>query len=265
MLQPGMGLGTRLACGYAVDVPDRSACDCGCANVFSSREADNDLKRYRRQGADASTQALIDAIVAEGVDGATLLDIGAGIGAIQLGLLPAGLARAESVDVTDAYVVVARDEAERQGFGDRVSGRVADFVAVASEVAPADVVTLDKVLCCYPDMPALLGRAADHARRLVGLVYPRQTWWTRAAARALAVWGWLTRDPTRWYLHRTADVDALFREAGFERRDIRRELIWQVVLYAREPLTVQRPATVEVSPPRLGKRRGSAGSGPQTD
>jgi 2-polyprenyl-3-methyl-5-hydroxy-6-metoxy-1,4-benzoquinol methylase len=223
---------------------DRSPCDCGCANVFSSREAENDLKRFRQQGAASSTQALIDAIVAEGVDGGTLLDIGAGIGAIQLGLLPAGLARAESVDVTDAYVAAARAEAERRGFGDRVSGRMADFVAVASEVAPADFVTLDKVLCCYPDMPALLGRAADHARRLVGLVYPRQTWWTRAAARALAVWGWLTRDPTRWYLHRTADVDALVREAGFERRDIRRELIWDVVLYTRRQQAGEQSATV---------------------
>jgi magnesium-protoporphyrin O-methyltransferase len=214
-------------------VGDRPGCDCGCANVFTSREADNDLKRYRKHGPDSSTQALIDAILSEGVDSATLLDIGAGIGAIQLALLPAGLVRADSVDVSEAYVAAARDEAARNGFADRVSGRVADFVAVASDVPEADFVTLDKVVCCYVDMPALLGRAAEHARRAVGLVYPRRTWWTRAASRALAAWGWLTRDPTRWHLHPTAEIDAHLRRAGFERHDVKRDLIWHIVLYRR--------------------------------
>jgi hypothetical protein len=218
-------------------VTDRPPCDCGCANVFSTKEAENDLKRYRRQGPDASTKALIDALLAEGVDGSTLLDIGAGIGAIQLNLLPAGLAHAESVDATEAYVIAARDEATRRGFGDRVNGRVGDFVAVAAEVPAADVVTLDKVVCCYADMPALLGGAADRARRVVGLVYPRETWWNRFASRGLAAWGWLTRDPTRWHIHPVADIDAVLRRAGFDRHDVKRELIWQIALYRRRTVT----------------------------
>ncbi len=223
---------------------DRPPCDCGCANVFSTREADNDLKRYRREGPEPSTKALIDSLLAEGVDGSALLDIGAGIGAIQLGLLPAGLARADSVDATEAYVVAARDEATRRGFGDRVTGRVADFVAVAGEIPTADVVTLDKVVCCYADMPALLGSAADRARRVMGLVYPRETWWNRLGSRAFAAWGWLTRDATRWHIHPVADIDAVLRGAGFERHDVQREFIWQIALYRR------RTATSEVAAAR---------------
>src|SRR6185312_5448160 len=101
-------------------MPDSPPCDCGCANVFSSKEAAGDLKRYLREGPASSTKALIEARVAEGAEGATLLDIGAGIGAIQLGLLAAGLARAESVDATEAYVATAREEAKRRGYGDRI-------------------------------------------------------------------------------------------------------------------------------------------------
>jgi hypothetical protein len=212
---------------------DQRPCDCGCANVFSTKEAENDLKRYLRNGPESSTRALIDALVAEGIDGATLLDIGAGIGAIQLELLAAGAARAESVDATEAYVEIARQEASRRGFGDRASGRVADFVAVADDIAPADVVTLDKVVCCYRDMPALLTRASKHARRTVGLVYPRETWWNRLASRLFAGWGWLTRDATRWHIHPTAEIDALFSRAGFERHEVRRELIWHIAVYRR--------------------------------
>jgi Methyltransferase domain len=229
-------------------MPDRTACNCGCANVFSTKEAEGDLKRYLRQGPASSTKALIDAIVVEGVEGATLLDIGAGIGAIQLGLLAAGAAHAESVDATEAYVETARAEAERRGFGDRVAGRVGDFVAVAEDIAAADFVTLDKVVCCYPDMPALLGRAAERANRGIGLVYPRVTWWTRFASRAIAAWGRVTRDPTRWHLHPAAEIDALLARAGFDRHDVRRELIWQIALYRRVG------ATNEAS-----EERGSAG------
>ena len=215
---------------------NRPACDCGCANVFSSQEAENDLKRYLKEGPEASTKALIEALVAEGIEGATLLDIGAGIGAIQLELLAAGAAHAESVDATEAYVATARTEAERRGFGDQVSSRVADFVTVAGEIEPADFVTLDKVVCCYGDMPALLGRAAGRAKRVVGLVHPRETWWNRLASRLFAVWGWVTRDPTRWHIHPVADIDAVFWNTGFERHDVKREFIWQIVLYRRRSM-----------------------------
>jgi hypothetical protein len=212
---------------------DRPPGDCGCANVFGNRQAEDDLKRYRRRGADSTTKALIEAIVAAGVEGATLLDIGGGIGAIPLELLAAGASSAQSVDATEAYVTISHQEAERRGVADRVTGRVGDFVALASEIGTADVVTLDKVVCCYLDMPALVGRAAERARRMVGLVYPRDIWWNRIAARVIDGWSWLTRDPVRWRLHRPADIDRVLAEAGFERHDVTRDLIWHVVLYRR--------------------------------
>jgi magnesium-protoporphyrin O-methyltransferase len=211
----------------------RPPCDCGRANVFGSREAEDDLKRYRKEGPSSSTKALIDAIVAEGVEGATLLDIGGGIGAIPFELLSAGAASAQSVDASEAYVATAEEEAERRGLGERLSGRVGDFVALAAEIELADIVTLDKVVCCYSDMPALLGRVGERAGRMVGLVYPRQTWWVRAIARVADAWDRLRRSPLRWYIHRTADIDAVLRSAGFERREVARDLIWLIVLYQR--------------------------------
>jgi precorrin-6B methylase 2 len=210
---------------------DRPTCDCGCANVFGTREAEGDLKRYRRNGPDSTTKALIEAVVAEGIEGATLLDIGGGIGAIAFELLDAGAASVQSIDATDAYIAVERQEAARRGVADRVTARVGDFVALAPDIDPADVVTLDKVVCCYVDMPALLERAAERAGRMVGLVFPRATWWNHVAARLIDAWSWLTRSPVRWRLHPPADIDRLLVGAGFERHDISRDFIWQVVLY----------------------------------
>jgi hypothetical protein len=214
-------------------MPERNPCNCGCPNTFSTKAADSDLKRYLKQGPDGTTRALIDAIVAEGVEGATLLDIGGGIGAIQLELLAAGVASATSVDATEAYVDVARGEAERRGLGDRTRARFGDFAELAPEIEPADVVTLDRVLCCDPDLIGLLEPAAARARRMVGLVYPREAWWNRIAARAIAAFSWVTRDATRWHLHSTRDIDTILAGAGFQAREIEQGLIWRVVLYVR--------------------------------
>jgi Methyltransferase domain len=212
---------------------DERPCACGCANTFSTKDADVDLDRYRREGANPSTRALLAAIVAEGIEGATLLDIGAGIGAIQLELLAAGLASARSVDASEPYVAVARAEAERRGYEARTDGWVGDFVAIADTIAAADIVTLDKVVCCYSDMRSLVRSAGEHATRMVGLVYPRETWWNRLGSRLFAVIGWITRDPTRWHIHSARELDATLRAAGFVGREIRRELVWRVALYVR--------------------------------
>jgi magnesium-protoporphyrin O-methyltransferase len=202
-------------------------------NTFSTKTAEADLERYRRHGVEGATKALVEAIKARGIDGATLLDVGGGIGAIQLELLAAGLAASTSVDATEAYVDVAADEAARRGFADRTSHRFGTLVGLASELGRSDIVTLDKVICCDPDLPALLDAVTAKAQRIVGLVYPRVTWWNRIASRALAVWGRLTRDTTRWYLHRDADVDGRLRAAGFVGQEVERTLIWHVVIYAR--------------------------------
>ena len=208
--------------------------DCCSVNTFSRREAEGDLKRYQRSGVDGPTKALVDAIKAQGIDGASLLDVGGGIGVIQLELLAAGLGNACSVDATEAYVEVARSEAARRGYADRTQHLFGTLGELGEAVPAADFVTLDKVVCCDPDVASLLTAVSTHARRAVGLVYPRVTWWNRFAARAIAAWGWVARDPTRWHLHPTERIDALLRDAGFVRRDVTATLIWQVALYVRE-------------------------------
>lgn len=215
-------------------MPDRRpACDCCGPNTFDDKLAKDDLERYRKQGPDPTTKTLLDAIKAQGIDGATVLDIGGGIGAIQLELLAAGAASVVAVDASEAYVGVARAEAERRGYADRTSAHVGDFTELASDIPSADIVTLDRVVCCDPDLQALLGTAASHARRMVGLVYPRVTWWNRVGARGIAFWGWITRDPTRWHLHPVPDIDRALWQAGFEKHELARTFIWEVALYLR--------------------------------
>jgi SAM-dependent methyltransferase len=215
-------------------VPDLPPCDCpGCPNVFSGREVEDTLKRYRRKGPDPSTRLLTDAIEREGVAGATILDIGGGVGAIQIELLGAGATSAVSVDASPEFVTAARAEAAVRGLADRIEHREGDFVALAAEIPSADIVTLDRMVCCYSDMPRLVARAVDHSRRLIGLVYPRDTWWLRGVARVLNLGSRLTRSPLRWYVHPEQALDELIRRAGFERTSLRGTFLWRVALYRR--------------------------------
>jgi magnesium-protoporphyrin O-methyltransferase len=162
-----------------------------------------------------------------------VLDIGAGVGAVHLGLLDAGAAAAVDVDVSPAYVAAARSEAARRGRSDQVDYHVGDFVALATELEPADAVVLDKVVCCYADMDALVSLSAARARRRYGLVYPRDAWWIRNGARFANAVAHLFRPKVTIFIHRSADVDAIVRAAGLQPRAHRHGLFWQMAVYER--------------------------------
>jgi 2-polyprenyl-3-methyl-5-hydroxy-6-metoxy-1,4-benzoquinol methylase len=212
-----------------------TGCCCqGVDKVFGERTARHDLRRYRKRGPSKPTRALLDALAREGIDGATVLDIGGGVGAIQLELLDGGAVRATAVEASDAYLLAAAEEARRRGHADRVSRLRGDFVEVADAVEPADVVTLDRVICCYPDMESLVGRSADRARRLYGLVYPRDTWWVALAIRVTNLGMRMTRRAFRAHMHRTSAVDAVARAHGLAPKLTRHAgPVWQVAVYER--------------------------------
>jgi len=200
---------------------------------FDRATADHDLRRFRRRGPIASTRLLIDALEA-GEHGATsLLDVGGGVGAIHHALLDSGVREAVQVDLSADYIAAARDEAERRGHVDRVQFIHADFLNVAAQVGPADIVTLDRVVCCYPDMERLIAAAAARTRRLLGAVYPRDTWWVRAGAALVNAVRRVRRTDFRVYIHSPAAIDAALRRRHLERRTLRRTFIWEVVTYSR--------------------------------
>ena len=211
------------------------SCQCqGIEQKFDRDHVARKLGEYRRRGPAATTLQLIDALGSQGVDGMTLLDIGGGVGDIQHRLLDAGVREAVSVEASSAYIEVARAEAERLGLADRIVNVQGNFVDLADQIADADVVTLDRVICCYDDMERLVGRSAEHARRLYGVVYPRDTWWVRAGT---AVWynarHRLRRNPMRNFVYSTSDVEAAIRRQGLERRYHRDMGAWQVAVFAR--------------------------------
>ncbi len=209
-------------------------CQCqGIETVFDRKTADKELRQYRKDGPRKTTRLLLDALKAEGIEGMTLLDIGGGIGVLQHELLTAGAGSATHVDAATAYIAASQEEAVRQGHADRVSHRYGNFVDLAPDILPADIVTLDRVICCYHDMRSLVGLSAERARKLYGVVYPRDTWWMKVAMRAMNLMMWVFRSPFRGFVHPTEAVEAIVREAGLARRSYHPGFLWQVAVYGR--------------------------------
>jgi magnesium-protoporphyrin O-methyltransferase len=202
-------------------------------DFFSDRTARRELRRYRRKGPVATTRLLMDAVRAANVEAGTLLDVGGGVGAIQHELLDNGVARATQVDASRAYLAASREEAERRGHADRVDHIHGDFVELADEIPPADIVTLDRVICCYPYMERLVEASVGRARHVYALVFPRERWVTRTLLALGNLYFRIRRSAFRTYIHPEAAVDAVVRRHGFRQATEDRTFIWRVVTWVR--------------------------------
>jgi 2-polyprenyl-3-methyl-5-hydroxy-6-metoxy-1,4-benzoquinol methylase len=201
---------------------------------YNEKFAAAELRRYRQKGPIPSTRALIEALKAEGVEGATLLDIGGGIGVIQHELLAAGAARAMSVEASSAYLDAARKESDRLGHGGRVSYRHGDFVELAESVPPADIVTLERVLNVYPDWERLAGLSAARARRLYGVVFPRDTRFVRLVILGINLVLRLQRKQVRATVIPVDAIERVVRENGLSPHfSATVGPAWQVAVYRR--------------------------------
>jgi hypothetical protein len=201
--------------------------------AFDRRAARRELAAYQRAGATGTARRLVEAIRSAGVQGATILDIGGGIGTVGFELLAAGASRLTEVDAARAYIDAARGEAARRGLADRASFMHGDFVALADAVTTADVVTLDRVICCYGNWRSLVERSTARARRLYGIAYPVERPWMRVLVGLGNLASRLAGRRFRFYVHPERAVDAAIRGRGFRTLVRERGLAWQTVVYER--------------------------------
>ena len=155
-------------------------CDArGCDQMFGPAVARWAASRFRRRGLDATARRMVDFLAADGVSGATVLDIGGGVGEIGLELLRRGAASATTLELSPAYDAEARRLAEDAGVADRALRKVADIATSPEDVPPADLVVLHRVVCCYPDYERLLGAAAMLCRKRLVFSHPSRNVVTR--------------------------------------------------------------------------------------
>ena len=199
---------------------------------FTSKKAGQELERYRRKGAGPTTRLLIEGLSQAGMVEGTLLDIGAGVGGLTFELLDRGMRRAVIVEASTAYAAAASDEAARRGRANHIELTRGDFLDVAGTIPTASVVTLDRVICCYPLYEPLLSEALRHAERGFAFSYPRDRWYVRAGMR---VENALRRRKTafRTFVHPASRMRAIIADAGFELVRHRHTFIWSADVFVR--------------------------------
>ena len=196
---------------------------CCCSTVgaaaerqFSEKRATKDLAQYRAKGAGSTARLLLAGIAKAGQPQGRLLDIGSGVGALTFDLLDRGLTEAIGVDLSSAYVAAASWEAARRGRTDSVRFVHGDFVSIAGQLLAADIVTLDRVVCCYSEYERLLDESARHANRCFALSYPRDVWYVRTWVGLQNLGRQLCRNPFRTFVHSASAMERVIRRAGLE-------------------------------------------------
>jgi 2-polyprenyl-3-methyl-5-hydroxy-6-metoxy-1,4-benzoquinol methylase len=206
---------------------------CAAEAQFNHKVAKRDLRRYRRRGADATTRLLLAELRRRPLEGRHLLDVGGGIGVISGELSDARVASAVTVEASPAYLEVAQREVGPK-YGSRPTQFVlGDFAVIAGTLPDADVVTLDRVVCCYPDPEALLGAAAAKTRQVLAFTYPRDRWYVRTMFAFGNFWLRLTGKKFRAFVHGAEQMAAVLEAAGLVRATQRKTLVWMLDLYQR--------------------------------
>ena len=190
--------------------------------------------RFRLFGLERTQRQLIDGIRRAGIEGAELLDIGCGAGCLNRALMRLGASRSTGVDLSEAMLAIARADAQAEGLAERTDYRRGDFTQMAGELADADVVVLDKVICCYPDWERLVDASLKRARRVYALTIPRDRSLTRAGLGMMR-WG-LGRIGCCYqpFIHDPARIEGRVVASGFRRTEEARTAWWLTRIYVRD-------------------------------
>ena len=206
---------------------------CAAENQFGPKVAERDLRRYRRRGADAVTKLMLAQLRQWPLKNKQLLNIGGGIGVISAELAADGIAVATLVEASPAYLEVARRELQSRNGSRSTEFLLGDFAKIADTLPDADVITLDRVVCCYPDAEGLLRGAAARTLQLLAFSYPRDRWYMRATTAVQNLLRWMKGKPFRTFVHSPQQMSGVLGHAGLVRAATQGTLVWVVDLYCR--------------------------------
>jgi hypothetical protein len=203
---------------------------------FSKKTAQRDIKKYRKKGPNKSTRLMLDPIREKSLDNLVLLDIGGGIGAISFELFKSGIKKSIHVDASDGYLQIAEKEADNRELKQMMEFYYGDFTDLVPEIEPADIVTLDRVICCYPDREKLIEKAAEKSLKYLGLVYPRDRVGSQLVIAIGNGWFKFRGSDFRTYIHEPELVDQQIRGYGFTLIKKSQMFLWESAVYERNGL-----------------------------
>ena len=205
----------------------------GYQTVFSDRFARRIARTYRKRGLNDTQLRIVSFLTERGIQDASVLEIGGGVGDLQVELLSRGAREATNLEISRNYETEAAALLEQSGMADRVTRQFVDIAISPDEVEPADVVVLHRVVCCYPDYELLLSAAAGHARRLLVFSHPPRNLFSRALLSCENLLHRLRRSDFRAFVHSPAAMIAVAEAQGLSVSYRHRGLSWDIVGFER--------------------------------
>jgi magnesium-protoporphyrin O-methyltransferase len=201
----------------------------GYRDLFSQRFSHRLARRYRTRGLDRTARRMVAFLAAQGIRGATVLEVGGGVGDIQLELLRQGAARTTNLELVDSYDADAAALAAEAGMSERMTRRRLDLAAEPDAVDRHDIVVLHRVVCCYPDYQRLLAAAAGRTERLLVFSHPPRNPVTRSLFAGQNLFFRLRRSAFRTYVHDPAAMTTAAEQGRLRPAFAHRGLAWHVV------------------------------------
>jgi hypothetical protein len=202
----------------------------GYRTIFGRKVVERDARRYRRKGLTGSAGWILQVLHDDGVADRSVLEVGGGIGGLQIELLEAGASHATNVEIIDTYEATARSLIAEHGLEARVERHIADYAQHPDHAPAADIVIMHRVICCYPDPDTLTAAACAQARDRVAITIPRDTPWVRLGFWGMNAWLRLRRIAFRGYVHPHPQILEVANSHGFHATHHQRGALWESLI-----------------------------------
>lgn len=202
----------------------------GYRTIFGRKAVERDARRYRRKGLSGSAGWILQVLGDDGVADRSVLEVGGGIGSLQIELLEAGARHATNVEIIDSYESTARSLIAEHGLEARVERHIADYAQDSAHTPAADIVIMHRVICCYPDPDTLTAAACSRARDRVAITIPRDKPWVKLGFWGMNAWLRLRRIAFRGYVHPHAQILEVANSHGFHATHHQRGALWESLI-----------------------------------
>ncbi len=177
--------------------------------------------------------SIVEYLKDQSLEGSSLLEVGGGVGDLQVGLLKAGVAKSINIELSPGYEEAAAELMRAEGLEERMQRRIGDFVERKDELETADTVVLNRVVCCYPWMEPMMRASAEKTGRFLAVAVPQEKWWIKAALGIGNAFMRLRGCGFRAFVHPIEGIESVAAEEGLVvvHRDNNR--FWQALVWER--------------------------------
>ena len=205
------------------------------AGEFFDKESKKFAKKYRKKGLEKITKSLVDGIDELGINGMTVLEVGAGIGGAHRELLRRGASKVFATELSEEMINRARSFTDSEGFKYKVEYHLGDIVEMNGEIPEVDITMHDKVICCYEHVDALIDKTLSKTKSIYAFVMPRDRFLSEFGLNFLILISKLLRWDFRPFIHPLQPILDKLQKAGYELKSEARTIVWHARVYQKEP------------------------------